>query len=169
DIVVAEYPLPRHLYVLEQNRGIALVETAGERIVELADRVFLIGFARPDADAMRIERHHAGDRFFLLPRRHRLKIATPCFVAEDRRSAEHLQSVDGDAAVVLGDYAQGRGRSVCRAPWTGQTPALRIGHRVRGEDVIASHVLVVVLDVVAEARPDALQHRRALDGARAIA
>ena len=112
DIVVAEHALPRHVHVLEQHRGVVLVETAGERIVELADRVFLIRFARPDADARRVERHHAGDRFLLLPRRHRLQVAAPGLVAEHRRGAEHLQPVDGDATVVLGDDTQGRRRAL---------------------------------------------------------
>ena len=42
----------------------------------------------------------------------------------------------------------------------GHPPALRIGHGVRGEDVVASHVPVVVPDVVAEALADAVEHRR---------
>src|SRR6266849_5615383 len=37
-------------------------------------------------------------------------------------------------------------------------PALRIGHGVGRENVVAAHVPVVVADVVAEARPDAIEH-----------
>ena len=154
DVVVAEHALPRHLHVLEQHRGVVLVEARGERIVELAHRVFLVGLARPDADAGRVERHDAGNRLLLLPGRDRLQIAAPGLVAERRRGAEHFQPIDGDAAVVLGHDAQGRRRSLVRVR---HPPALRIGHRVRGEDVVVPHMPVVVLDVVAESRADAVE------------
>ena len=45
----------------------------------------------------------------------------------------------------------------------GHPPALRIGHGVRGENVVRPHVPVVLLDVVAEALADALEHRRVHD------
>ena len=116
-------PLPWHLDVLEQHRGVAFVEARRKRIVELADRVLLIRLARPDADAGRIQRHHAGHRLLLLTGRQRLQVAAPGLVAEYRRGAEHLQPVDDDAAVILADHLQGRRRALLLRGSSAASPA----------------------------------------------
>jgi len=60
----------------------------------------------------------------------------------------------------MGDCAFGGG---CRPP------ALWIGHGMGGEHVVGAHVAVVVADVVAEALPDAVEHRRIHDQTADIA
>jgi hypothetical protein len=44
---VHEHALPRHLHVLAHHHRIGFVETPGQRILELARRMALVGLARP--------------------------------------------------------------------------------------------------------------------------
>jgi hypothetical protein len=81
-------------------------------------------------------------------------------VAEHRRGAEHLEAVDGDATVVFGHHAQRRRRTLFAFGGGRCPPTLWIGHGVGDEHVVGAHVAVVVADVVAEALPDAVEHRR---------
>jgi hypothetical protein len=45
DVVVTEHALPRNLDIFEQHRRVILVEARGERVVEFAHRVALVGLA----------------------------------------------------------------------------------------------------------------------------
>ena len=154
---MAHDPVPRHLYVLEQNCAVGFIEPPGQRIVELADRIFLERFARPQGYARRIEGNRTGDGFHLLARTHGLQIADPGFVAEHRRGPDHLQAVEGDALGILRRDPQG-GRFVGRRLHRARTPrALRVGHRVTGEQIVRPQMLVKIDHIVAEALADAVE------------
>src|SRR5262249_25394932 len=157
DVVVTEYPLPRHLDFLEQHRAVGLIEACRERIVEFAEGVTFERLTRPDADAGSVQRHGAGNGFLLLPGSDRLQVAAPGLMTEDRAGAEHLKAVDRNPIVVFVDHAQRRWRPRAFRQVRG-SPTLRIGDGMGYVDVILTHMTEVAADIVPEALADAVEH-----------
>ena len=118
----------------------------------------LIGLARPERDAGRVDWQRAGDAFARPLVVDRREVADPHFVGEGRAGCQHLHAGDGDAIVALGNDLQGRvarlaGKDFPAADARGRR------HRERNVEIVLARMFVIAGQILAEAGGEGVEQR----------
>jgi hypothetical protein len=171
-VVVQEDALPRHLDTIADQHRVGLVEAEAQRIIRLVAGMPLVGRARPERDAGRVDRQCAGNAFARALVVDGSEVADPHLVGEHRAGGQHFHAGDDDAAVVLGDHLQGR----IVARLAGEDfPAADAGgrrYREREIEIVLARMVVVTREVGAETGGERVEqlglHRQPRDQARDV-
>ena len=116
-----------------------------------------IGLARPQRQARRVQRQRRGDRLALELVVDRREVADQDFVGIDRAGGEHLHARHGDAGIVLGDDLQVGIVALLAREQLGALAAARRRHGEAEIEVVLAREVVVVQQVLAEARAQAVE------------
>ena len=155
--VVQEHALPRNLHAVADQHAVGLVEAVRHRIVGLMRDVLRIGLARPQRQARRIERQRRGDRLALQLVVDRRQVADQDFVGIDRAGRQHLHAGHGDAGVVLGDDLQIGIVALLAGKQVGALAPARRRHGEAEVEVVLAREVVVLQQILAEARAQAVK------------